>query len=96
MMAASVAIVYLIGWLVTVVIDRHRVGVSQSGHVGLETVLSSLPWVLTTFGKMLFWPIVLAVWLAQGRPGPRWRATTSRNGTLKVVRKPLDSDELSA
>lgn len=86
-MAPFLAIVYIGGWLGTVMVDRYRVGVTQFGRVPLATMLTSLPWFVTTLGKMLVWPIVLVVWLVGGRPASPWEATTSSNGVLTVRRR---------
>lgn len=85
-MAILLALVYLGGWLGTVVVDRYRIGLTQRGTVSLETAVTSLPWAVTTIGKMLVWPLVLVVWLARGRPASPWKVSHTRSGGLRVRR----------
>jgi hypothetical protein len=92
-MALVLVLIYICGMLGMVVADRYRVGLTQRGRLSLATVLTSLPWALTTLGKIFAWPAVLALWLVQGRPRSPWQATTTRNGTLTVRRRTGDGSE---
>jgi len=89
-MALAFALIYVCGMVGMVVVDRYRVGLTQSGRLSLATVLTSLPWTLVTLAKIFLWPAVLILWLVQGRPESRWQATTTRNGTLTVRRRAQD------
>jgi hypothetical protein len=85
-MGAAMAIVYVVGVLGSLMIQRQRAGLTQMGRIPMGTLFMSLPWLLTSVSKMVGWPIVLGVWIAQGRPESPWESTHSGSGTLQVRR----------
>jgi hypothetical protein len=87
-MGVVIGLVWIVGIFVAVGVGRARIGMSQWGRLGLETVMRSLPWFLTSLVIMMFWPIALIVWLARGRAETPWELEeTPRNGTLVVKRR---------
>jgi hypothetical protein len=85
-MAASLSILYLLGFIGTVGVTRRRAGLSQIGTLSVSDIALSFRWFVTTLGKMIVWPIVLVVWLVQSKPASPWRAVTDARGRLRVVR----------
>lgn len=47
-MALVLGLIYVCGMVGMVVADRYRVGLTQRGRLSLATVLTSLPWTLTS------------------------------------------------
>lgn len=66
------ALVYLGGMIISIPVQRHRAEVPQIGRLGMATMFSST-WFMVSIAKAFVWPIVLAVWLAQGRPESPWQ-----------------------
>ncbi len=63
---------YFIGCVVSAVVYPRRAGMDTGAwlvafmHPGSKR--NGIPWVLMTVIKVISWPIVLGIWLNQGRP----------------------------
>jgi len=86
-MGTVIGLLYIVGTIVTVGVQRHRAGVSQRGTLGVGLILTSLPWFIVSMAKMFVWPLVLAAWLAQARPPSPWACVASRSGGSLRVRR---------
>ncbi len=52
----------------------------------INHIISSPGWSFATMGKMLVWPIILALWIYRGFPPSPWE-TTTENGAVVVRRR---------
>jgi hypothetical protein len=85
-MGAAISLIYVAGVLGTIVVQRQRAELTQSGRLSGETILTSLPWFVTSVAKLVSWPVVLVVWYAQGKPPSPWEAVARKGGGLSVRR----------
>jgi hypothetical protein len=85
-MGAVIGLIYVVGWLGSVMVGRSRAGLTQVGRLSLATMFSSFGWFMHQIASMLLWPVFLAVWLIRGRPDSPWHSEITPQGTLRVVR----------
>jgi hypothetical protein len=69
----ALGITWLIGMFVAVFVLPWRVGLNHYAWAGAFMQPGSrrngIPWAIKAYFKLPVWPLVLAYWLAQGRPG---------------------------
>lgn len=88
------AVPYDIGLVVAFFVYGSRAGFGQVGPNWREFLYSNILFFAQLIGKAFTWPIVLAVWLAQGRPRSPWLAVTELSG--REVRKVVRVDHSAA
>ncbi|HTJ70942.1 MAG TPA: hypothetical protein VL551_25595 [Actinospica sp.] len=83
-----IGLCYFLGMIITTGVQRARIGMTLMGTLSARTVFGSLPWFLVCTVSILFWPIALIAWLAQGRRETPWELIEApRDGALLVRRR---------
>ena len=84
-----VMLVYFIGLFSSIFLHVRRAGLYKVSVSRGEFVLSNVGWHLMLVGKSFVWPLVLIVWLVQGRPASHWQAVTELDGrpARAIIRK---------
>lgn len=91
-MGALLFLTYIVGEGVSMWVFMSRAGlgflVVWGVPVGyrLRLFATNVQWLTTSFGKALVWPLVLTVWLVQGRPESPWTVVGKRHN-VPVVRR---------
>jgi hypothetical protein len=67
----ALVVIYFVGFLVAMVVTRHRAGVGQGRITIFGREGFGLEWFLRHVVTVAFWPVSLGLWLAGGRPEPR-------------------------
>lgn len=67
------AIAYLIGAMAGVLTLRSRAGIPWTEVHSLELLLKNPDWFFVTFAKSVAWPVVLPIWVSEGKPESPWR-----------------------
>ena len=88
------AVPYDIGLVIAFFVYGSRAGFGSVGAGWREFLAGNLTFFATLIGKAFAWPIVLVVWLAQGRQPSPWRAITEHNG--RPVRAVVRTSALQA
>lgn len=53
-----------------------------------EFIIPNIIWFLATLFKAFIWPVILCIWLFQGRPPSPWRAYSRLNDqSVRVIRR---------
>jgi hypothetical protein len=87
-MGLIIGLIWFLGLIVTVGVQRVRIGMTLMGTLSARTVFGSLPWFLICLVSAMFWPIALIIWIAQGRKETPWELLTSpRDNALLVKRR---------
>jgi hypothetical protein len=87
-MGLVIGLIWIIGLIVTICVQRVRIGMTLMGTLSARTVFGSLPWFLICTVSAMFWPVALIVWIAQGRKETPWELVSSpRDNALLVKRR---------
>jgi hypothetical protein len=68
----AILIIHFLGIIVASCVFKNRAGVPMLSRFRIFGKKGfGLGWALTMGGKSMVWPVVLIVWLANGRPEPK-------------------------
>lgn len=87
-MGLWLAVIYDIGVIISFFVYNSRAGFGEVSPGWREYVLPNLGYFTVLVGKIFTWPIVLVVWLVQGRRDSPWKVLDEQfdREVRKIVR----------
>ena len=85
-----IILTWIVGWIISHWIYMYRAGLGFLAMWGVPGgyrfmyFAMNLQWHTVSFGKALVWPVILALWLARGRPESPWTVVGKKHGVPLV------------
>lgn len=85
-----IVLTWIVGICVSKWVSMHRAGLGFLVMWGIPSgyrfryFAMNLQWHTVSYGKALVWPVVLALWLARGRPESPWTVVGNKHGVPLV------------